>query len=96
MGLATSRGERPGALGRNTFGGPPVFNLDANLSKSFKIKEHQQIDGRFEVFNSTNHFNVSGINTVIGLDLAHPVSTFGRPTATSPARQFQFVARYSF
>lgn len=96
MGIATTRGERPGALGRNTFTAPPVFNLDANLSKSFRIKENQRIDGRFEVFNTTNHFNVSGVNAVIGLDVTNPVVTFGRPTSTSAGRQFQFAARYSF
>lgn len=96
MGIATTRPERPGALGRNTFAGPPTFTMDANLSKSFKIGEHQKIDARFEMFNVTNHFNVTTINNVIGLDLSNPVSTFGRPTATAAGRQFQFATRYSF
>ncbi|MGI8742324.1 MAG: TonB-dependent receptor [Bryobacteraceae bacterium] len=96
MGIASTRGERPAALGRNTFNGPPIFTMDANLSKSFRIGEHQHIDGRFEMFNATNHFNVTNINNVIGLDLTNPVATFGRPTVTSAGRQFQFAVRYSF
>jgi outer membrane receptor protein involved in Fe transport len=96
MGIATTRGERPGALGRNTFTGPAVFTMDASLSKSFRISEHHRVEGRFDMFNVTNHFNVSGINNAVGLDVNNPVSTFGRPTATAAGRQFQFAARYSF
>ena len=96
MGIATTRAERPGALGRNIYGGPAVFNMDANLSKSIKLGERQRLDGRFEMFNVTNHFNVTSINSVLGLDVNHPVATFGRPTATAFGRQFQFSARYSF
>jgi hypothetical protein len=51
---------------------------------------------RAEMFNSLNHFNVTGINTVSGLDLSNPVVTFQRPTATAAGRQFQFTARYIF
>jgi outer membrane receptor protein involved in Fe transport len=96
MGIATTRAERPGAVGRNTFGGPSVFNLDGSLSRAFKIRERQRVDLRFDLFNTLNHFNVTGINTVSGLDINNPVATFGRPTATAPGRQFQFSARYSF
>lgn len=96
MGIATTRAERPSGVGRNTFTGPSVFNIDASLSKSFKIHDRQRIDLRFDLFNTLNHFNVTGINAVSGLDITKPVATFGRPTATAPGRQFQFSARYSF
>lgn len=96
MGIATTRPERPGAIGRNTFTGPPVFSLDGSLSRAFKISERQRVDARFDMFNVLNRFNVTGINNVSGLDINNPVATFGRPTATAPGRQFQFSARYSF
>jgi hypothetical protein len=100
MGLGDSQGgtsrERPGALGRNTFGGRRLVNLDANLAKELKLTEHQRLELRAEVFNLANHFNITGINNTTGLDLAHPPATFGLPTSTNPGRQYQFVARYSF
>ncbi len=64
--------------------------------RSFRIREHERVDLRAEMFNSLNHFNVTSINTVSGLDIKNPVVTFGRPTATAAGRQFQFTARYSF
>ena len=96
MGIATTRAERPGAVGRNTYTGPSVFNLDSSLDKRFRFKETQRFDLRFDAFNTLNRFNVTGINAVSGLDINNPVATFGRPTATSPGRQFQFSGRYSF
>lgn len=96
MGIATARAERPGAIGRNTFVGPSVFNLDGSLMKAFKIRERQRVELRFDMFNVFNHFNVTGINTVSGLDINNPVATFGRPTGTAAGRQFQFSGRYSF
>ncbi len=96
MGIATTRAERPGFIGRNTYTGPYVFNIDSSLLKSFRIKERQRVDFRADMFNSLNSFNVTGINSVSGLDITHPVVTFGRATATAPGRQFQFSGRYSF
>ncbi|HLJ51179.1 MAG TPA: TonB-dependent receptor [Bryobacteraceae bacterium] len=96
MGIATTRAERPGFIGRNTYTGPYVFNIDSSLLKSFKIKERQRVDFRADMFNSLNRFNVTGINAVSGLDINNPVATFGRPTSTAAGRQFQFSGRYSF
>jgi hypothetical protein len=96
MGIATTRGERPGALGRNTFGGASTFSMDTSVSKAIKLAERHRVDLRADFFNLTNHFNVNAINNVTGLDVNNPVSTFGRPTGTSPGRQLQFSARYSF
>jgi outer membrane receptor protein involved in Fe transport len=96
MGIVTSRDQRPGALGRNTFTAPGTVNLDANLSKSFKFTERQRFEARFDMFNVANRFNITGINNVIGLDLLNPRPTFGRPTATAPGRVFQFSGQYRF
>jgi hypothetical protein len=96
MGLATTRAERPGEVGRNIYVGPSVLNLDSSLDKAFKVREAQRLDLRFDMFNTLNHFNVTGINNVSGLDINNPAATFGRPTATTPGRQFQFSGRYSF
>jgi outer membrane receptor protein involved in Fe transport len=96
MGIATTRGERPGFIGRNTFTAPSVFTIDSSLSKAFKIRERQRIELRAEMFNSLNRFNVTGVNATSGLDITAPVATFGRPTSVASGRQFQFSGRYSF
>jgi outer membrane receptor for ferrienterochelin and colicin len=100
MGLGDSQGgttrERPGALGRNTFGGRRLVNMDANVAKEIKLTERQRLELRAEVFNLANHFNTTMINNAIGLDPTRPPATFGLPTSTNPGRQFQFAGRYSF
>ena len=73
-----------------------MFTIDSSLLRSFKITERQRVDLRFDLFNALNHFNVSGVNNVSGLDINNPVGTFGRVTQTAPGRQFQFSARYAF
>ena len=70
--------------------------MDTSVSKAITVAERHRVDLRADFFNLTNHFNVNAINNVTGLDINNPVSTFGRPTGTSPGRQFQFSARYSF
>jgi hypothetical protein len=48
-----------GNAGYNSLIGPGFFNLDANLTRSFAIREHQRFDLRFEFFNLLNHTNFS-------------------------------------
>ncbi len=88
--------DRPGLLGRNTFSGFRNVNLDANLSKRFRVREGHTLEGRFEVFNLLNHRNVTSVNNVIGLNAAAPPASFGTPTAIGPNRQFQLAVRYDF
>jgi len=83
-----------GNLPRNFINGTPFFNWDAGLSKSFRVREGQRLQLRFEAFNVLNHpvLNYSA-------DLSVSSTTFGRITGTngsSNPRIIQFGARWDF
>jgi hypothetical protein len=46
-----------GNAGRNTFLGPPFFNVDASLVKSSAITEHKRLVFRAEAYNLLNNVN---------------------------------------
>jgi hypothetical protein len=69
-----------GNLGRNTFRGPTLKNLDFSLSKIWKLNEKVRMQFRGEFFNILNHpnFDVFTINT----DLGSSGSTLAQVVAT--------------
>ncbi len=81
-----------GNLGRNSLNGPMLFNMDAQLSRIFPIKEKVSLDARIEAFNVLNHPSFSNPNS------GNPTSqTFGYITGTSnSARVFQLAAKVFF
>jgi hypothetical protein len=84
-----------GNLGRNTFRGPAVFNMDASLFKSVPLpREGWDLQLRFEAFNV---FNVQNYDVPSGTNLSN--ANPGRITAlaggTTP-RQLQFGLRFLF
>lgn len=95
-GLNSSVADRPGALGRNTFGSSAYYNFDANLAKTFALTDTQHLELRWDVFNLFNHPNVSSVFTTIGLDAGNPNANFGNPTGTFASRNLQFALRYVF
>jgi len=48
---------RFGTSGRNILDGPGTFNVNASLSRRFRIDEERLIQLRFETFNTPNHPN---------------------------------------
>ncbi len=50
-------------IGRNTFTGPGVANLDMRLSRELRISERVRWQLILEAFNVTNRVQVTGINT---------------------------------
>ena len=104
------RPARPGEVGdRNVLRAPGYISLDMGLYKSFKIKEGQAIQFRWEVFNVTNTQRFDGA-TISDLSLGsdpflggNPTSDFGRFTSTQAplnetkaGRVMQFALRYTF
>jgi hypothetical protein len=79
-----------GNAGYNSLIGPGFYDLDANLSRFFQIREHQRFELRFEFFNLLNHTNfslpVSSRNS----------STFGKIQSSGDPRILQFAAKFSF
>jgi hypothetical protein len=86
---------------RNVLHGPGFFTLDSSIQKTFKVRERQEIQFRWETFNLTNTVNFDGRgnalnNRGIEADLdAKP--SFGRLRSLAGApRIMQFALRYQF
>ena len=94
-----------GNIGRNSFRGLASYNVDAQVSRIFPIRESVHLDLRLEAFNMLNHpnFNIpTGTNsgTIGGTSGSNGVltsSSFGQITSTANnARIFQAGAKVSF
>jgi hypothetical protein len=79
---------------RNSFRRSADMAGDLSLVRRF-VFGGTTIEGRFEVFNVTNRFNVSGVNNVWGLNDT-PLPTFMTATSAGPPRRYQVSARVSF
>jgi hypothetical protein len=91
-----------GNLGRNTFRGPGINQWDISLFKNFNFTEHIQLQLRLETFNTFNHTQFSGINTVISpanpgaAPTAGDVGTSGQVNSTRDPRTVQLGAKFYF
>jgi hypothetical protein len=89
----------PGEAGnRNLLRGPGTFNLDAGLSKSWRITERQNLKLTWEVFNilNTPRFDI-GTLSINGNNFLNSVFSFGNFSSTlSNPRVMEFALRYSF
>jgi Carboxypeptidase regulatory-like domain len=79
-----------GNAGFNSLQGPSFFDMDANLSRYFPIRERQRVELRFEFFNILN--NVNFANPVSNLHSA----AFGQIQSASAGRILQFALKYVF
>jgi hypothetical protein len=80
-----------GTSGRNHLRLAGLTDLDASLTKAFKVTEGSNFQLRWEVFNLLNHPNFSGFsNTFVA-------TNFGQYTTTATnMRQMQISARFQF
>ncbi|HKP70236.1 MAG TPA: TonB-dependent receptor [Pyrinomonadaceae bacterium] len=92
-------------LDRNSFRLPDLMNLDARLSKRFKITESMNLELLAEGFNLLNRTHVFGVETTMYSRAGNATTltyfpTFGNITGTSSTlyreRQFQLAARFQF
>jgi hypothetical protein len=83
-----------GNLGRDTYFGPGLAQVDLSLNKNFRIpwfvREGATLQFRAEAYNVLNRVNLTSFDT----DLSS--GTFGRATSAFTPRSFQFVARIEF
>jgi hypothetical protein len=97
--LSAFRQSFPGESGqRNELVGPGTFNIDAALSKSWKITESQAVKFTWETFNITNtpRFDV-GTMQLNGNNSISNSSSFGNFSSTlSQQRVMEFAMRYTF
>jgi hypothetical protein len=88
--LATSALGTYGNVGRNSFRGFPTYQLDAEVSRTFPLRERLHLDLRLEAFNVLNHPNFLNPNSTLNS------STFGQVTASGSARVFQGAVKIVF
>jgi hypothetical protein len=91
-----------GDLGNNSLFGPGAIIVNTAVSRLFQIRESQQVEFRWEVFNLPNHANLYPPTGAV------VAPTFGQPTAASTAglgalnqttndpRVMQFALKYIF
>ncbi len=88
-------GAMPGGIGmRNGIRGDGIFNMDASLSKRFRIREGHSIQFRWETFNISNTAKFDVGTASLDISVA---GTYGKYTdqLTQP-RVMQFGLRYEF
>jgi len=89
----------PNALGtfgnssRRFFYGPGINNYDVGLRKTTRITESASLEFRFETFNTFNHAQFDGANSVDG-NISN--STFGQILKSQPGRVSQVALKLSF
>jgi hypothetical protein len=79
-----------GTLGRNTWVGPGLFNIDTTLSKKFRVMERYAFEIRAEAFNLANTANYNQVARIIN------APGFGAVNSELPMRELQFGAKVTF
>jgi carboxypeptidase family protein len=83
---------------RNSGSGFDFFNVNARLSRTFRIGERLRLEGIAEAFNLLNHVNGVTLNGTFGTGgyPANPSPAFKQITAVSDSRSLQLALRLSF
>lgn len=83
----------PGNAARRFFYGPGMDNWDIALLKDTALSESKTLEFRLETFNTFNHAQFFGANSVDG---NINDSTFGRVVSAMPPRLIQAALKFSF
>jgi hypothetical protein len=70
--------------------GPGSWTIDAGLTRTFNVREGQQVEFRAEATNVLNHTNFNNPNASVGN------ANFGRITTAGSPRIMQFALKYVF
>jgi hypothetical protein len=82
---------------RNEFRGPGVTNINASVSRSFKIYRESEFLVKVEAFNLVNHAElVSNPNVTVGGGTFGQITSFALGNNASPTRTLQFSGRINF
>src|SRR5881296_1453799 len=88
-----------GNVGRDSFRGPGMWNVDTSLFKRIPLKEQVNLQFRAEVFNALNHANFAHPNLIVfssGNDISPTAGTITDTIAGGNGRQIQFALRLEF
>jgi hypothetical protein len=70
--------------------GPPTWQWDASLARTFNVREGHRVEFRVEAYNVTNSFRPRNPNTTF------TSGDFGRIVTAGLSRDIQFATRYLF
>jgi hypothetical protein len=85
-----------GNLGRGTFRGPGLANVDLSLVKNIAVTERTSLQFRTEFFNAFNHTNLGTPNPIVFAGTG-PNPSAGLITTTSTlSREIQFALKLMF
>src|SRR5881296_654934 len=88
-----------GNVGRDSFRGPGMWNVDTSLFKRISLREQVNLQFRAEVFNALNHANFAHPNLIVfssGNDISPTAGTITDTIAGGNGRQIQFALRLEF
>jgi hypothetical protein len=85
-----------GNLGRGTYNGPGLVEVDLSLFKTFALWEHVSLQARAEVFNVANHANFASPNTTVFSSGAISPSAGLISSTVTTSRQTQFGLKLIF
>jgi hypothetical protein len=83
----------PGTASRRSFYGPGMNNWDIALLKTTQLTESKSLEFRFETFNTLNHAQFFGANSVDGNINS---STFGQVVSATAPRIMQAALKLHF
>ena len=84
---------------RNEFRGPGVTNINASVTRSFKIYRESEFQIRVEAFNLVNHAELVSNPNVTITPAGGPfgyINSFALGNNASPTRTIQFSGRFNF
>jgi hypothetical protein len=87
-----------GDAGRNSITGPGQFVFNGQLQRSFRLKDHYNLDFRVDATNLLNHVVFTSWNTTLnpGSNPALNSPLFGLPAAANAMRSLQTTIRLRF
>ena len=79
-----------GDAGYNSLRAPGFFDMDASLSRGFRLRERAQFQLRFEFFNLLNHANFNPPTSTLSS------ASFGKIQSAADPRILQFALKFTF
>src|SRR5207253_11307630 len=87
-----------GNAGTRAVAGPSHFDFNMALVRTFRVKESQRFEFRYEVYNVTNSFrpllDQPGGGTIVSREITSPL--FGQLRVSDDPRIMQFALKYLF
>jgi len=81
-----------GNAGRDSIKGPDQFNMNAAVNRTFRLRDHNNLDVQLNATNVLNHVVISSYNTTF----SQYTNTFGAPLGANAMRSVSVQLRWRF